>query len=433
MNNTPQQYQDTYALVDCNNFFVSCERVFDPYLQRLPTAVLSNNDGCVVARSNEVKALGVPMGAPVFKWKDLIKQHNIQLRSANFSLYADMSRRVMLSLAEFCDQIEVYSIDEAFLRLPFALGNTNQVAITSFLLGLKQQVEQWTGIPISIGVANTKTKAKLANHIAKKNPEHKGVFILNDELGPYQSLSIDEIWGIGRGNSQKLKLYGINTVGDFVRQKRAFIKQLLGVGGERTWLELNSQRCSSIRPRRPAKKSIICTRSFKNGISTYSELRQSVARFASIAAKHLRQQKLVTQTVGVSISSNRHRNDGNYYGNFTQIILPVPSSESSQLIKQATNCLDKVYKPNISYKKAGVYLYELFDQNEFQQNMFLEYNPKQIERESLRMQTIDKLNSKWGKSTIRFASEQNYNYKTEQSIRSPRFTTSWEELLSASI
>lgn len=422
-------YPDNYALVDCNNFFVSCERVFDPSLRNKPVAVLSNNDGCIVARSNEVKALKIPMGAPVFEWQNEINKHKIQLRSSNFSLYQDMSERVFRALSEFCEQIEVYSVDEAFLRFVQMSDERSQ----KHLQETREKVYQWTGIPISIGCASTKTLSKLANHVAKKFEENRGVYkisnIHDNDVQPYLTkLDLDDIWGIGYRIADRLKVYNISTISDFLNSDPHFLKQKFGVQLERTWLELHGTRCHPIETNRSAKKGILCSRSFKKAYTSYKELEEAVATFSARACASMRKQNSLALSASVFITTGRHAQE-NYYSRFKETELSTPSSHTPTITKAIISMLKDIYVPGLKYKRAGVYLTDFFTKNDIQQNMFDSYDLEKIRENKQNMETIDELNSFWGKDTLMFGNQRINRPKIiEQSIRSARFTTNWREI-----
>lgn len=424
-------YRDIYALVDCNNFYVSCERVFDPKLNHRPVAILSNNDGCVIARSNELKELGVPMGTPAFKWKDVFEQNNVELRSANFSLYQDMSGRIYDCLQEFCEQIEVYSIDEAFLRL--SLFETTKLLSHCSLI--KNRIYKWTGIPISIGIAYTKTLCKLANKISKKFPENQGIFFIKNlhsskNFQYFSHLDISDIWGIGFHITPKLKTLGIYSIRDFVSSNRHLLKQEFGVGIERTWLELNGVRCHPIKPARSFKQSILCSRTFKHPRHNYDEIFRSISSYVDSAGRTLRRQHCVAGCISIFLQTSKH-STSKFYRNFQTITMDRASSYTPTLINNAEKALQLIYKPGYKYKRAGVLLTEICSNKEFQQDIFVHHNSEQTKKNSNLMQAVDRLNSFWGVGTIKFATQQlgTGNY-IEQTMRSPRYTTNWLELLS---
>lgn len=423
-------YSDNYALVDCNNFFVSCERVFNPKLRNKPVAVLSNNDGCVIARSNELKALGVPMGEPVFKLRELIDKHGVMLCSSNFSLYQDMSERVFRALAEFCEQIEIYSVDEAFLRFNWI----NQQRNTRYLHDITDKVYQWTGIPVSIGLAKTKTTAKLANKIAKKFSLYKNSFEIQDiysiEVVKYLTkIDLDDIWGIGYRIARTLKTYNINTIPDFLSADPRFLRQRFGVQLERTWKELHGTRCYPISTHRSSKKGILCSRTFKQAYTSYKQVEEAISTYCARASASLRKQNSLAGTVTIFITTGRFAKAG-YFTASREINLDLPTSDTPIISKAGINGLKQIYSPEHAYKRAGVFLSNFFTDNNVQRNMFVEYDIEGIKRSRQTMSTVDELNSYWGKDTVKFANQRiNKPVIIEQSIRSDRYTTNWDELL----
>jgi DNA polymerase V len=424
-------HTDMYAIADCNNFYVSCERVFDPYLNNKPVAILSNNDGCVIARSNELKQLGVPMGAPLFEWKDIFEKNKVQLRSANFTLYQDMSQRIYNCLQEFCEQIEVYSIDEAFLRF----GSFEATRLISHCRVIKDKVYKWTGIPISIGIAYTKTLCKLANKISKKFPENQGVFLIDRLLDSKNAsylthLDISDIWGIGFRITPRLKILDVYTISDFLNSSRHLLKQEFGVGVERTWLELNGVRCYPIKPSRSFKQSILCSRTFRHPRHHYDEILRAISSYTDSAGRTLRSQHSVAGSIGVFLQTSRHTNLG-FYHNFRSIKMDTPTSYTPTLIINANKALEIIYKPDYKYKRAGVLLTDICSEKEFQQNIFVHLDSGQIKKNNNLMQAMDGLNSFWGVGTIKFGTQQlGTGSYIEQTMRSARYTTNWLELLS---
>ena len=419
---------DIYAIVDCNNFYVSCERVFDPSLKDIPVGVLSNNDGCVIARSNELKAMGVPMGAPLFEWKDRFIANKVVVKSANFALYQDMSERVFRSLQEFCQEIEIYSIDEAFLRI-----NADSRRIQKLALEMKTNIYQWTGIPISIGLANTKTLAKLANKIAKKYTENDGIYLIRDLSHPKHSkylehLDLYDIWGIASRIAYNLKIYNINTIAEFLKADRHLLKQEQGVFLERTWLELHGIRCYPISPNRSPKKGILCSRTFKKALTEYDEVAKVVAKFADSASRNLRTQGSVASNVWVFLTTDRFTVEGRY-SNSHLFRLSEPTDYTPEITKAALTGLKKIFRHNHKYKRAGVFLDNLSPKGQIQQNFFYEHDSSADKKRTAVMSYFDKLNNLWGKGTVMFANRiLNAPQIREQNLRSPRYTTRWEEL-----
>ena len=347
-----------YALVDCNNFYASCERVFRPDLRGKPIVVLSNNDGNIIARSKEAKALGIAMGEPYFKAKPLLKKYNVQVFSSNYTLYGDMSRRVMDVLQQVEPDLEIYSIDEAFISLP---GGKcfNRIRRGRYIRAV---VQQYTGIPVSIGFASTKTLAKLANRIAKKESLHKGVFDLTDHDDIDKLLAtikVEDIWGIGRQHTKKLNTQKIVTARDLKYADDGWIRKHLTVTGLRTVWELRGIPCVSLDKAPAPKKGIITSKSFGRPVTSIKELSEAVTTYISRAAEKLRSQHSIASSVSVFIATNRFKPEKPQYSNSLMLSLPGPTSSTPILIRQALRCLRKIYKPGYEYKKAGVMLTEI--------------------------------------------------------------------------
>jgi DNA polymerase V len=408
------------ALVDCNNFYVSCERVFNPRLEGKPVVVLSNNDGCVVARSNEVKALGVSMGTPLFELRPLIQQHGIEVFSSNYALYGDLSRRVMEVLGMFTPNVEVYSIDEAFLSLA---GQSCELVAHH----LRLMVKQWTGIPVSVGVATTKTLAKIANHQAKRQG---GVCVLNDPAPVLAQLPVSEVWGIGRRLTQRLAAQGITTALHLREADLALIRQLLGIVGVRTVLELRGVACLPLELCPPPRKSCCVSRGFGRPVESLGELKEAIACYGARAAAKLRRDGRVAQTMQVFITANRFRPQEPQYANSKTLVLPYPTNDTSMIVRAALGATERLYQPGYSYHKAGVMLLDLSDGAIAQGSLFVD--DSQRERSWRLMEAIDRLNHRFGAGTVRWAAEglqQGWGMRGEW--RSPRFTTRWDELVVA--
>jgi len=417
------------ALVDCNNFYVSCERVFNPQLEGRPVVVLSNNDGCAVARSNEVKALGVKMGQPWFQLKDLAKEHGIVAHSSNYALYADMSNRVMSILSTFSPQQEVYSIDECFLDFT-GLQTQN---LTLYGQQIRQQVKQWTGLPVCIGIGSTKTLAKLANHIAKKNPEWNGVCDLNSLLPQQQEdwfsqIAAGEVWGIGRRLAPKLYDRGIKTVLDLKRASPSQIRSSFSVVMEKIIREINGTPCIELEEITPVKKQIVSSRSFGIPVSDLASLEESVSLYISRAAEKLRRQQSYAGSVYITIRTSLFNEKERYYANGLTISLPTPTDDTMRLTKVALWGLRKIYRGGYRYQKAGVMLSELVSANHRQADLFGSITTES--KSSQLMAVIDQINARMGKSTLKLASEGfRQPWKMKQGNRSPSYTTRWDELI----
>ncbi|QFY88003.1 Y-family DNA polymerase [Magnetovirga frankeli] len=409
-----------FALADCNNFYVSCERVFDPRLQGRPVVVLSNNDGCVVARSNEAKALGIKMGVPLFQVKPLLRRHNVAVLSSNYSLYGDMSRRVMEILGQARPEREIYSIDEAFLRL-----DNLPVEAESFSLDLRAQVLKATGIPISIGLGATKTLAKLANHIAKRVIQGPVYWIRSPqaESALFDQLPVNDVWGIGRRWAQRLESgLGISTVEQLRCASPRLIRSHLSVIGERIVRELNGQACLDLESVQP-NQQIICSRSFGCRIHELPLLEQALSNHAARACEKLRRQQLLANAVQVFLHTGLH--DARPYSNALALPLPSPSADSRQIIRLARWLLRRIYRPGHAYQKTGIILLGLGSaQGPQQADLFLP------SRESPRlMQLLDGINQKIGSNSLFFAAQGTQRpWQMRMAQRSPRYTTCWKEL-----
>lgn len=419
------------ALIDVNNFYVSCERVFNPKLVGKPVVVLSNNDGCAVARSNEVKALGVSMGAPWFKMKDLARQHGIIALSSNYALYADMSNRVMSILREFSPDQEVYSIDESFLDLTgFQSRDLNQYGQK-----MRKRILKWTGLPVCVGIGATKTLAKLANHCAKKRMVFNGVCNFNamslDELDSLLSeIPVGEIWGVGSKLSPRLEALGFKSVYDLKHANQKIMRREFSVVMEKTIRELNGHVCIELEEAPPAKKQILSSRSFGHPVCDYNSLAESVTLYISRAAEKLRRQQSLAGSVYVYIRTSPFKPDDPFYSNGMTVSLPSPVSDSRQLANVALWALKQLYRTNYNYAKAGVMLSELVPVGHAQMDMFSKTETS-IKSTEL-MKAMDSINRKMGKDSIKLASEGfRRPWKMRQENKSPSYTTEWEQVVSA--
>lgn len=387
-----------FALVDCNNFFVSAERVFRPDLRNLPVCVLSNNDGCVVSLSNEAKALGIRRGAPLFKIQHLVKQHKVAIFSSNFSLYAGMSSRVMRVLSDSFPEIEIYSIDEAFIPL-------DGVRITDLsrrMHELRATILQWTGIPVSIGVAPTKTLAKVAGHYAKRFPGYKGVCLIDNDhkrIKALEPLPISEVWGIGYRSLPKLEAEGVFTAWQFTQMSEYWVRQHFATPGVRTRNELLGIPCvdsSEIE----TKQSICTSRSFGERVETKCQLLSSIVHFTTACAQKMRAQHTAANMLSIFIATDRFKTELPQYKQYASVNLDVPTSDTTELIRYAGKMLDAIYKPGFQYKKAGVIVSGMSSDSAIQQNLF-DTLPDRDKRMHL-FQTIDKINMQHG-GTVQFA------------------------------
>ncbi len=418
-----------YALVDCNNFYASCERVFQPKFNGKPVAILSNNDGCVISRSNEAKAVGVPMGAPAFKIKDLVREKNVKLFSSNYALYGDLSNRVMKILGQFTPNLEIYSIDEAFLNF----DGLTILDYHDYGLQMKRRVQKWVGIPVCVGFAETKALCKVANKIAKKFQDRtQGVYVIDTEEKRIKALKwtkIEDVWGIGYRMTKKVKLRKINTAFDFIQpQHEAWIKKEMGVLGMRLKYELEGKSVLDLEPIVDQKKSIATTRSFPKQISDFDLLRERVATFASVCAEKLRKQNSCCHTIIVMLVIDQHTvQTSKYYFN-RAVTLPFATNSTLTISNTAIEMLKQLHHGNegMKFKKAGVIVTELIDENQKQFQLFDEENPKHLAL----MQVMDKLNSKIGYTQVKLATQNlSLTWNMNQNHLSPKYTTNFKDIL----
>jgi DNA polymerase V len=416
----------TFALVDCNNFYASCERVFQPKLRGKPIVVLSNNDGCVIARSNEAKALGVEMGAPWHLNREIFEREGVIVRSSNYTLYGDMSGRVMQILGRFTPDLEVYSIDEAFLGLQGFETRLQQHA-----LDLRHTVLQWTGIPVSVGVAPTKTLAKVANRFAKKDLDRGGVFVMTDEADIERTLArmtLTDLWGVASRLAQRLTEHGISTPLKLRESDPAFVRERFNVVMQRMVLELRGISCLDLEDHIPDRKSIIASRSFGRPVTTLQQMEEAVASYVARAAEKMRRQNLATAHLSVFVETNRFKPTDPQYNVSRAIRLPVASADTGTLSKAANTVIRAIYKDGFRYKKAGVMLLNLVPAERVQGDLWTQ--PDSVRSTSL-MKAIDSLNLYYGRGTLTYASSgRTQAWKLRRDHISPRYTTSWDELLS---
>lgn len=412
-----------FALVDCNNFYASCEQVFNPRLEKKPLLILSNNDGCVIARSQKAKELGIKMGDPAYLYREKAEKGEINMLSSNFPLYADMSQRVMQTLESFSQDMEIYSIDEAFFLLEENLDLAEDAA------AMRRKVKQWTGIPVSIGIGPTKTLAKLASKIAKKEKERQGVMVLTT---PEQIEALlkqtapHEIWGIGSCLSAKLQKQGIYTAQELTSSEDEWIRKTLGTAGYRTVLELRGISCIPLSDEEEKKQSIVCSRSFQLPATSLESLCTSVAAFAARASEKLREQKSLAGFLSVFIATSPFRKP--YIGRSCHIQIPFPTAYTPSLIALAKKGLSEIFISGYEYKKAGVLLGDFSNRNAHQLDLFSSEAPS--EKKEKAMEVLDRINSRYDKSALRFAAEGiKPAWKNKPSRISPKFTTSWHELL----
>jgi DNA polymerase V len=413
-----------YALVDCNNFYASCERVFRPELNGKPVVVLSNNDGCVIARSNEAKAIGIPMGAPAFQYQKLFDENRVQVFSANFTLYGDMSRRVMSILEYYASEMEIYSIDEAFLKM-------DGLKIDELLrLGseIREKVFRWTGIPITVGFAPTKALAKVANRIAKKYPNHTGnVYAMDSEekrIKALKWLAIGDVWGIGRQHSKRLEKLGVKTAFDFTSLKDDWVKQHLSIVGLRLKRDLQGVSVLGLESV-ASKKAIAVTRSFDTNYIQLEQIRERVSTFAFTCGEKLRSQGSNCSSLTVFVYTNGHRPDLPQYGKKISVDLPFPTNSGMELSKFAVEALKRIFLPGFYYKKAGVIVEKFTAEKEPQLDLFKNRDPRQIPL----MKTVDRLNLLYGKKVRLASQDPGKVWKMKQERLSPRYSTNLDEVI----
>lgn len=447
-----------YALVDCNNFFASCERIFRPDLKNTPIIVLSNNDGCVVARSAEAKALGIKMCTPYFQLKSKAQGWGLVAFSSNYTLYADISRRVMDTLEHIAGNMEVYSIDEAFLDISgYSPQNHAGMSPAEWGKKVRARVYQWTGIRVSVGIAPTKTLAKAANYLAKQHPDQGGVFDLSDPALRQQALNsipIREIWGIGRKSAEKLKTRGIYTAGQLIHANPGALRRLGGIMLERTYRELCGTACLERDPSDTPQHQMICSRSFGKAVTDFSDLRQAVSRFCEQVCRRLRKHNQYAGSITVFVSTGPFHSEEKTYSNSATLPLPTRTQDSRALRRLATRLAESLWKEGYPYKKAGVMLGDLSLTPELQQNFFLEQNdsanqPNQLEKNNKLMAALDALNAD-GKRRVWFAAEglspsatspssdppsqplspleTASSWEMRREILSPSYTTNWNDL-----
>lgn len=417
-----------FALVDCNNFYASCEKLFAPKLATRPVVVLSNNDGCVVARSAEAKALGIAMGVPWFKIAEQVEAHGVVALSSNYALYADMSNRVVEVLSDFTPELEVYSIDESFLDL----SGFAQRDLVAYGQDIRQRVARWVGLPVCVGIAPTKTLSKLANHFAKKRPIFDGVCHIGtlDEATRGQLFSataVNEVWGVGGRITARLAELGIETVEGLRTADPEWIRRHFSVVLERTVRELNGTACLDLETVAPPKKQIMASRSFGSAVFHLVELREAIAHHISRAAEKLRAQGDEAGAVTVMIRTNPFKPTAPQYQRTVTVPLASPTADTLDLVAVAAGVLEQIYRPGLAYHKAGVMLSELRAASARQCGLF--DDTAQDERRQAAMHAMDAINRKWGRGTLRAATagrKQSWQMRRER--LSPAYTTSWTDL-----
>lgn len=414
-----------FGLCDCNNFFVSCERVFDPSLEGRPVVVLSNNDGCVVSRSNEAKALGIKMGQPLYQIRDFAKRNNVAVRSSNYQLYGDMSHRVMTTLRQHIQSIEIYSIDEAFLQL----DDYPEKQLKLFGEQLARTIRRNTGIPVSIGMSRTKTLAKVAGKLCKQYPKLNSACLMSrdeDIRKVLEKFPVEDIWGIGRRHGKMLKECRIATAAQFSDLSEEWVDNRMGITGVRTWLELHGTPCIEFSHEQADKQSIMVSRSFSTELYDIDELHETITTFAGIAAEKLRKQGSVAQEMQVFLITNRHRDDQPQHYECGNVHFDTATDSTLEIVKAATAELKRIYRKGYGYKKSGVRLSRITPATAVQGTLF-----DTIDRPKHKalMQAIDRINAGQGGEAVKLVSQGSITGHTNREHLSPQYTTRWEDIL----
>ncbi|MBC5774340.1 Y-family DNA polymerase [Pontibacter sp. KCTC 32443] len=414
-----------FALCDCNNFYASCERVFDPSLNGKPVVVLSNNDGCVIARSNEAKAIGIEMGEPFFKIRNMVEHQQLHAFSSNYVLYGDMSDRVMQTLSLFTPNVEVYSIDECFLDL----GDFYDVDLFSYAWEIKRTVTQWTGIPVSLGVAPTKALAKVANKLAKKSAKANGVLVLTE---PYhieralEATKIEDVWGIGRQYAKFLKNHKIDTALDFINASENWIRKHMTVVGVRLHRELRGESCLELDEVAPPKKGICTSRSFGKKLTSFDDVLEATASYAAKCARKLRNQRSCAKVVTVFVQTNPFSENDRQYYNSKTICMPVATNSDIELIHYATIALKAIFKPHYWYKKSGVIVTEIVPEHQIQFDLL---DTVDRDKHTSLMKVMDTLTDRFGRSKVQVAVQGiDKSWILKSDYKSPCYTTRITEL-----
>ena len=415
-----------FALVDCNNFYASCEKLFRPDLKDTPVVVLSNNDGCVVARSREAKLLGIKMGVPVFQIKSEMQRHGILAFSSNYALYADLSSRVMRTLEEMAPRVEVYSIDEAFLDLT---GIESAISLVEFGQQVRERIGHWIGITVCVGIAPTKTLAKLANHAAKKYPATQGVVDLTNPDRQRRLLAlvpVDDVWGVGRRLSKRLNALGITTALDLANASPRAIRDQFSVVLERTVRELNGESCIELEEIPPIKKQIVCSRSFGVKVTHFELLREAICEYATRATEKLRKEQQQAKVLTVFIRTSPFKDNEPQYSNSASGELLIPSCDTRDFIELANHLLKRIWKDGFRYAKAGVMLSDFYDPGMFQPGLFDDVSTRSNSQQL--MSVLDTINQS-GAGKVFFAGQgtkKDWSMKREH--LSPAYTTRWDQL-----
>jgi DNA polymerase V len=415
-----------FALVDCNNFYASCERVFNAAIARRPVIVLSNNDGCVIARSNEAKALGFKMGDPYFQVRELAERHQVAVFSSNYTLYGDMSRRVMETLQGFAPEVEIYSIDEAFLNL----AGIDESHLPALAGEIHQTVKLWTGIPVGVGVGRTKTLAKAANHIAKKDPAAAGTWIILGDEQRRENLArlpIGDVWGIGRRWSKFLEEHGIATALAFSQQPDRWIRTHLNVTGLRTAMELRGEPCIPLELAPPPKKCLVVSRAFGRKLTEYEPIQQALIAYVTRAGEKLRRERRLARHMGVFLQNSPFATGERHVSPSAGMQLPHATSDTAELIGSACRILRQLYRPGYHYSKCGVMLTELSSDAVRQGDLF---DGRDTGKSRRLMETLDTINRRLGRDTVFFAgSGIDREWAMAANMKSPPYTTDWQKVL----
>jgi DNA polymerase V len=412
------------ALVDCNNFYVSCERVFRPDLARVPLVVLSNNDGCVVSRSNEAKALGIKMGQPWFECKELAEEHGILAFSSNYALYADLSNRVMSILSDYASRHEVYSIDECFVDL------TGMPKLREVSYAMRERVGMWTGIPVCVGIGPTKTLAKLANHVAKKHPRSKGVFNYNalseaQKALLLQRIPVEEVWGVGRKLTKRLEYHRIRTVQDLKHAHVPTLRAEFGVVMEKIQRELQEVSCIELQEIQPDRQQIIASRSFGKMVTELPILKDALSTFVANACAKLRGQGSHAAVIQVFLQTNRFRKDLPQYMPSLAVPLPYPTNDSLEVNRWASFLCERMFKPEYQYKKAGIMLSEISPVTHRQGDLL----EGDVSSNGKLMLAVDTLNQRFGRGAVKVSTQGAYQeWQMRQERKSPNYTSDWDEV-----
>ncbi|MDA0967508.1 MAG: Y-family DNA polymerase [Proteobacteria bacterium] len=412
-----------YAILDCNNFYASCERLFNPTLNEKPIVVLSNNDGCIIARSNEAKALGIGMGEPYFKAKGIIEQNDVAVFSSNYTLYGDMSRRVMSTVKGFIQDVEVYSIDEVFMDL------SSFPEPERFCRDIRTAVTRWTGIPVSIGIGESKTLAKVANRISKKYKSYSGVFNIDSDerrLKVLKATAVGDVWGIGRQLNKRLTSVGINTAYDLSVQADSWVRKSMSVVGLRTVHELRGEACIEIEQVTPAKKMINVSRSFGQKIYDRSSVKEALANFTERAAEKLRGEGQLVKKACISLYRELAVSGKMHYKDVALISLPYPTDSTIEILQYVSRAFEEIFVEGQGYKKCGITLVKLQPKSRFVKDLF---DMRDINKHDSLMQAIDSINGKMGSHTLQMASSRGAGkWVARKDCKSYCYTTRWDEL-----